>query len=61
MAKWVELRQLADGELSVDGETRPAGEIHIRKFIDGELVGGSYANYNSVAAALKEFFEGRID
>jgi hypothetical protein len=61
MAKWVELQQLADGELSVDGETRPAGEIHIRKFIDGELVGGSYANYNSVAAALKEFFEGRID
>jgi len=24
-------------------------------------VGGSYANYHSVAAALKEFFEGRID
>ena len=61
MAKWVELRQLADGELSVDGQTRPAGEIHIREFIDGELVGGSYANYHSVAAALKEFFEERTD
>ena len=58
--KRVELRVLGDQELSIDGETKPAGNIHITEFIDNELVGGSYANYDTVAATLKQFFDREV-
>ena len=58
--KWVELRVMADHELSIDGETRPAGPIHITEFVDGELVGGSYANYDTVSETLREFFQKEV-
>jgi hypothetical protein len=58
--KWVELRMMADQELSIDGETGPAGPIHITEFIDGELVGGSYANYDTVSETLRGFFEKEV-
>ena len=54
---WVELRVIGDQELSIDGEIKPAGRIHITEFIDGESVGGSYTNYDRVAVALKQFFD----
>ena len=54
---WVELRVIGDQELSIDGEIKPAGNIHITEFINGELVGGSYANYDRVALTLKQFFD----
>ena len=57
---WVELRVMGDQELSIDGETKPAGNIHITEFVNGESVGGSYANYDTVALTLKQFFEGRL-
>ena len=58
--KWVELRMMADQELSIDGETKPAGPIHITEFVDGELVGGSYADYDTVSETLRGFFEKEV-
>jgi len=57
MTKKIEITMMNDGQLSIDGQCKPAGNIHIEEYVDGELVGGSYVNYDSVAPALKEFFD----
>ena len=56
MTKKVEITILDDNELSIDGQTKPAGLIHIEEYEDDELVGGSYATYENVSEKLKEFF-----
>ena len=49
---------LKDDDLSIDGQTKPAGNIHIEEYVDGDIVGGCYATYDNVGSKLKEFFEG---
>ena len=45
------------GEFSIDGQTRPGGEYHIREFEDDEWVGGGYATSNELAEKIKEALE----
>ena len=44
-------------ELSIDGQTRPAGNIEIREFENGEHIGGSYATYKNLVEKVKEALE----
>ena len=53
MSKHVEIYLMEEGELSLDGQTRPAGNIEIREFEDGEWIGGSYATYENLVAKVK--------
>ena len=64
MTKKVEITLLEDNVLSIDGQTKPAGSIHIEdcnmhieEYVNDELVGGCYATYENVSDKLKEFFE----
>ena len=44
-------------ELSIDGQSPPAGNIEIREFEDGEWVGGSYTTYENLVEKVKEALE----
>ena len=55
--KHVEISLMEDDELSIDGQTRPAGNIEIREFEDGEWMGGSYATYKNLVAKVREALE----
>ena len=55
--KHVEIFLMENGELSIDGQTKPAGNIEIREFIDGEWMGGSYATYENLVEKVKEALE----
>ena len=55
--KHVEIFLMEEGELSIDGQTRPAGNIEIREFEDGEWMGGSYATYENLVEKVKEALE----
>ena len=44
-------------ELSIDGQTKPGGNIEIREFEDGEWMGGSYATYENLVEKVKEALE----
>ncbi len=57
MSKHVEIFLMEDGELSIDGQTRPAGNIEIREFEDGEWMGGRYATYDNLVEKVKEALE----
>ena len=57
MSKHVEIFLMEEDELSIDGQTRPAGNIEIREFEDGEWMGGSYATYDNLAEKVKEALE----
>ena len=57
MSKHVEIFLVKKGELSLDGQTRPAGNIEIREFEDGEWMGGSYATYGNLVEKVKEALE----
>ena len=52
--KYIEVSLMEDDELSIDGQTRPAGNIEIREFEDGEWVGGTYATYDNLIDKVKE-------
>ena len=45
---------MEDGQLSIDGQVKPAGNIEIREFNDGEWTGGSYATYDNLVKKVKE-------
>ena len=45
---------MEDGELSIDGQTKSAGNIEIREFVDGEWMGGGYATYDNLVEKVKE-------
>ena len=55
--KHVEIFLMEEGELSIDGQTRPAGNIEIREFEDGEWMGGSYVTYDNLVEKVKETLE----
>jgi hypothetical protein len=55
--KHVEIFLMENGELSIDGQTKPAGNIEIREFVDGEWMGGSYATYENLVEKVREALE----
>ena len=55
--KYVEISLMEEDELSIDDQTRPAGNIEIREFEDGEWMGGSYATYENLVEKVKEALE----
>ena len=55
--KHVEISLMKKDELSIDGQTRPAGNIEIREYEDGEWMGGSYATYDNLVKKVKEILE----
>jgi len=57
MNKHVEISLMEKDELSLDGQTRPAGNIEIREFEDDEWMGGSYATYENLVEKVKEALE----
>tara|TARA_B100000519_G_scaffold69007_1_gene58822 strand:- start:487 stop:657 length:171 start_codon:yes stop_codon:yes gene_type:complete len=50
----VEVYVMEDDELSIDGQTKPAGNISIREFEDGEWVGGCYATFDTLVEKIKD-------
>ena len=48
---------MEDGELSIDGQSKPAGNLDIREYEDGEWTGGSYATYDNLVEKVKEALE----
>jgi len=56
--KHIEISLMEEGELSLDGQSRPAGNIEIREFEDGEWIGGSYATYDNLVAKVREALVG---
>ena len=55
--KHIEIYLMKDGELSIDGQTKPGGNLDIREFEDGEWMGGSYATYDNLVEKVKECLE----
>ena len=55
--KHVEISLMEEGELSILPPHRPAGNIEIREFVDGEWMGGSYATYENLVEKVKEALE----
>ena len=55
--KHIEISLMKEEELSIDGQSKPAGYIDIREFEDGEWMGGSYATYENLAEKVKEALE----
>ena len=55
--KHVEISLMKNDELSIDGQTKPGGNIEIREFEDGEWMGGSYATYDNLAEKVKGALE----
>ena len=50
----IEVSIMDDDELTIDGQTKPAGNISIREFDDGEWVGGCYATFDNLVEKVKE-------
>ena len=58
MKRYLEISLMEEDELSIDGETNPAGNIEIREFdVAGRWVGGSYATYHNLIEKVKEALE----
>ena len=55
--KYIEISLMEDDELSIDGQIRPAGNIEIREYEDGEWMGGSYVTYDNLVKKVKEILE----
>ena len=55
--KYIEISLMEDDELSIDGQSKPAGNIEIREYEDGEWMGGSYATYDNLVDKVKEALE----
>ena len=55
--KHIEISLMKDGELSIDGQSQPAGNIEIREFEDGEWMGGGYATFDNLVDKVKEALE----
>ena len=53
----IEISLMEDGELSIDGQSKPAGNLDIREYEDGEWMGGSYATYDNLVDKVKEALE----
>ena len=57
MTKHIEIFVMEDDELSIDGQVKPAGNLDIREFEDGEWTGGCYATYDNLVEKVKEGLE----
>tara|TARA_R100001377_G_scaffold82623_1_gene63211 strand:- start:2740 stop:2919 length:180 start_codon:yes stop_codon:yes gene_type:complete len=57
MSRRLEISLMGKDELSIDGQTKPGGNIEIREFEDGEWMGGSYATYENLVEKVKEALE----
>ena len=58
MKRYLEVSLIEEDELSIDGQTNPAGNIEIREFdVAGWWVGGSYATYDNLVEKVKEALE----
>ena len=58
MKRYLEISLMEEDELSIDGETNPAGNIEIREFdVAGRWIGGSYATYDNLIEKVKEALE----
>ena len=55
--KHIEIYLMEENELSIDGQVKPAGNLDIREFEDGEWMGGSYATYDNLVEKVKECLE----
>ena len=55
--KHIEISLMKEGELSIDGQTKPGGNIEIREFEDDEWTGGCYATYDNLVEKVKEALE----
>jgi hypothetical protein len=53
----IEISLMKEGELSIDGQTKPGGNIEIREFVNGEWTGGCYATYDNLVEKVKEALE----
>jgi len=57
MRRWLEISLMKKDQPSIDGMTRPAGEIELREFEGGEWLGGSYTTYENLVEKVKEYLE----
>jgi len=55
--KHIEISVMQNDEKSIDGQTKPAGTLHIREYEDREWTGGCYATYDNLAEKVKECLE----
>jgi|TARA_R110002033_G_scaffold47724_4_gene92946 hypothetical protein len=55
--KHIEISLMEENEVSIDGQSPPAGNIEIREFKDGEWMGGSYATFDNLVEKVKEALE----
>jgi len=55
--KHIEVSLMGENELSIDGQSKPDGNIEIREFEDGEWMGGGYATYDNLVEKVKEALE----
>ena len=55
--KYIEISLMENGALSIDGQTKSAGNLNIREFEDGEWTGGCYATYDNLVEMVKEALE----
>jgi len=55
--KHIEISLMRENELSIDGQSKPDGNIEIREFEDGEWMGGGYATYDNLVEKVKEALE----
>ena len=46
-----------ESELSIDGQSLPGGDYHVREYEDGVLIGGCYATKLNLIENLELFFE----
>jgi len=55
--KHIEISLMRENELSIDGQSKPDGNIEIREFEDGEWMGGGYATYDNLVEKVKVALE----
>jgi hypothetical protein len=55
--KHIEISLMGENELSIDGQSKPDGNIEIREFEDGEWMGGGYATFDNLVEKVKEALE----
>jgi hypothetical protein len=54
--KHIEISLMEENELSIDGQSPPAGNIEGVWFEDGEWMGGSYVTFENLVEKVKEAF-----
>ena len=54
--KYIEISLMEDGELSIDGQSKPAGNLDIREYEDGEEMGGGFfKTITEAEACVREY------